>query len=119
MRRGPLFIFLFFPFHFSKTTEICFGSTKMGIPGKCISPWEKKIRKNDFAPSEKYSSYTPGPVLFGTGRLSNPLRVVEFGGPDLHFCGAQSALELLELPLHVTLFEEGDLLSSPCLFPFL
>ena len=44
-----------------KTTEICCGSTKIGI-----FYWEKvfhagkKIRKNDFAPSEKYSSYAPG-----------------------------------------------------------
>ena len=41
-------------------TEICFGSTKMGI-----FYWEKafhsgkKIRKNDFAPSEKYACYAP------------------------------------------------------------
>ena len=44
-----------------KTTEICFGSTKMGI-----FYWEKafhagkKIRKNDFVPSDKHSSYAPG-----------------------------------------------------------
>ena len=30
MRRG-LFFFFFFCFTLSKTTEICFGSTKMGI----------------------------------------------------------------------------------------
>ena len=49
----PPFLSLF------KTTEICFGSTKMGI-----FYWEKafhagkKSGKNDFAPSEKYSSYS-------------------------------------------------------------
>ena len=41
--------------------EICFESTKMEI-----FYWEKalhtreKIRKNDFAPSEKITCYTPG-----------------------------------------------------------
>ena len=43
-----------------KTTEICFGSTKIGIfyPEKAFHAG-KKIRKNDFAPSKKYSSCTP------------------------------------------------------------
>ena len=43
-----------------QTTEICFGSTKMGIfyREKAFHAG-KKIRKNDFAPSEKYSSYAP------------------------------------------------------------
>ena len=47
-------------FFFLRTTEICFGSTKMGI-----FYWKKafhageKMRKNDFAPSEKFSSNTP------------------------------------------------------------
>ena len=42
--------------------EICFGSTKIGIFN-----WEKafhfgkKVRKNYFAPSEKYACYTPVP----------------------------------------------------------
>ena len=53
-RRG-LFFFLFFFFFFFhwlfKTTEICFGSTKMGIfyREKAFHAG-KKIRKNDFAP---------------------------------------------------------------------
>ena len=43
-----------------KTTEICFGSTKMGIfyQEKAFHK-RKKNWKNDFAPSEKYSSYAP------------------------------------------------------------
>ena len=42
-------------------TEICFGSTKMGIfyREKAFHAG-KKIRKNDFAPSEKYACYAPG-----------------------------------------------------------
>ena len=55
MRRG-----LFFCFSLFKTTKICFGSTKMEIfyREKSISRREK-IRKNDFAPSEKFSCYAP------------------------------------------------------------
>ena len=48
-----LFLFLIFCLSLFKTTGICFESTKMGI-----FYWEK-IRKNYFAPSEKYSSYAP------------------------------------------------------------
>ena len=61
MKGGKLqndkFLFLF-PFTF-KTTEICSGSTKMGIfyREKAFQTG-KIIRKNDLAPSEKYSSYT-------------------------------------------------------------
>ena len=49
-----LLVCLFFAFHFSKTTKICFGCTKVEIfyPEKGFHPG-KKIRKNDFAPSEK------------------------------------------------------------------
>ena len=60
MRRGPFFFF-FFCFSLFKMTKICFGSTKMEI-----FYWEKvfhagkKIRKNDFAPSEIFSCYAPG-----------------------------------------------------------
>ena len=49
-------LFFFFCLSLFKTTKICFGSTKMEI-----FYWEKsflagkKIRKNDFAPSEKFS----------------------------------------------------------------
>ena len=59
IKRGEdLFFFFFFLLSLLKTTEICFGSTKMGI-----FYWEKafhagkKIRKNYFAPSEKYACY--------------------------------------------------------------
>ena len=52
--------FFFFFFSLFKTTKICFGSTKVGI-----FYWEKafhagKNQENDFAPSEKYSSYATG-----------------------------------------------------------
>ena len=56
--RRVLFFFFFF---FFKTTKICFGSTKIDI-----SYWEKafhagkKIRKYDFAPSEKFYCNAPG-----------------------------------------------------------
>ena len=50
---------LFF-FHFWKMTEICFGSTKMGI-----FYWEKISRREKnqekwLCPSEKYACFTPG-----------------------------------------------------------
>ena len=53
---GPFFFFFSFCFSLLKTTETCFGSTKMGIfyRGK-----GEKIRENDFAPSEKYAIYAP------------------------------------------------------------
>ena len=64
MKRGDdffSFFFFFFCFALLKTTEICFGSTKMGIfyREKTFHAGEK-IRKNDFAPSEKYACYAPG-----------------------------------------------------------
>ena len=52
------FVFVFcFPL-FKKTTKISFGSTKMEIfyREKVFHAW-KKIRKNDFATSEKFSCY--------------------------------------------------------------
>ena len=58
---GEDFFFFFFSFSLFKTTEICFRSTKMGIFYRekiHFPPW-KKIKKNYFAPSEKYSSYAP------------------------------------------------------------
>ena len=64
IKSGEDLFFFFFLLSLLKTTKICFGSTKMGI-----FYWEKtfhagkKIRKNDFAPSEKYACYAPG----GTG----------------------------------------------------
>ena len=55
---GEDLFFFFFFFSLFKTTEICFGSTKMGIfYQEKVFHARKKIRKNDFAPSEKYSSY--------------------------------------------------------------
>ena len=50
-------------FSLFKTTKISFGSTKMEIfyQEKSISRREK-IRKNDFAPSEKFSCYTPDSI---------------------------------------------------------
>ena len=56
------FFFFFFLLSSLKTTEICSGSTKIGIfyREKAFHAGEK-IRKNDFAPFEKYSSYAPDP----------------------------------------------------------
>ena len=56
-------LFFFFCFSLLKTMKICFGSTKMGIfyREKAFHAG-KKIRKNDFAPSEKYACYAPGVV---------------------------------------------------------
>ena len=55
-----------FCFSLFKTIEICFGCTKMGISywkkNKHFTPG-KKIRKNDFATSEKYSCYAPAAWL--------------------------------------------------------
>ena len=63
IKRGEDLLDLFCVFCFSllKTMEICFGSTKMGIfyREKAFHVG-KKIRKNDFAPSEKYACYAPG-----------------------------------------------------------
>ena len=70
VRKWFFFFFFFFCFSLFKTTKICFGSTKMEIfyQEKAFHAG-KKIGKNDFAPSEKFSCYTPslepccGPVL--------------------------------------------------------
>ena len=52
-KKGRWKFFLLFSFHFSKPLKFVF----------CLPKWEistgKKIRKNDFVPSEKYSSYAP------------------------------------------------------------
>ena len=63
MKIGEDFFF-FFCFSLLKTTEICFGSTKMGIfyREKAFHAG-KKSRKNDFAPSEKYACYAPAEIL--------------------------------------------------------
>ena len=59
-----LFLFCFSLF---KTTKICFGSTKMEIfyREKAFHA-RKKIRKNDFAPSEKFSCYSPAGGMLTT-----------------------------------------------------
>ena len=49
---------LFFVFSLFKTAEISFESTNMGIFYEKAFYTGKKIRKNDFAPYLKYSSYT-------------------------------------------------------------
>ena len=58
---GEAFFFFFFCLSLFKTTKICFGSTKVVIfyQEKAFHAG-KKIRKNDFAPSEKFSCYAPG-----------------------------------------------------------
>ena len=63
-----LFCFVFFfAFHFRKRREFVFlgVSNKNGnfLPGKNISRREK-IRKNDFAPSEKYACYAPDQLVY-------------------------------------------------------
>ena len=56
MRRG--LVFFFFAFHFSKPLKFVFGLPKCEFStGKKAFHTGKKIRKNDFAPSEKYYSY--------------------------------------------------------------
>ena len=64
-KRGEdLFFFFFFCFSLLKTTKIFFGSTKMWIFHREKSfQAGKKIRKNDFAPSEKYACYAPGHAM--------------------------------------------------------
>ena len=54
------FFFFFFCFSLFKPTKICFGPTKKEIfyREKAVHAG-KKIRKNDFAPSEKFSCYAP------------------------------------------------------------
>ena len=52
--------FFFFVFSLFKTTEICLGATKVWIFYREKAFYTgKKIRKSDFAPSEKFSSYAP------------------------------------------------------------
>ena len=82
-RWGPFFFFFFFCFSLLKTTKICFGSTKMEIfyREKAFHAG-KKIRKNDFAPSEKYACYAPGHIPTKT-KLECPL-------------GLQISFELIE-----------------------
>ena len=60
MRRGPFFFFFFFfffsfAFHFSKRRKFVLGLPKWNFStGKKAFHAGKKIRKNDFAPSEKF-----------------------------------------------------------------
>ena len=62
IKRGEdvFFFFFFFCFSLLKTTEICFGSTKMGIfyREKVFHAGKKKSGKMT-APSEKYACYAP------------------------------------------------------------
>ena len=55
------FFFFFSSFCYSlfKTTEICFGSTKIGI---FYGEKAFDAGKNDFAPSKNFSSYAPGQI---------------------------------------------------------
>ena len=56
-----VFCFFFFAFHFSKPLKFVWGLPKWEFSaGKNHFMPGKKIRKKDFAPSEKYSSYAPG-----------------------------------------------------------
>ena len=56
-----LFFFFFFCFYTFENDENLFWGcqNRNFLPGKSISRWEKKIRKNDFAPSEKFSCCAP------------------------------------------------------------
>ena len=57
--RTFFFFFFFFAFHFSKPMKFVLGLPKGEfLPGKSIHTG-KKFKKNDFAPSEKYSFYAP------------------------------------------------------------
>ena len=61
-----------------KTIKICCGSTKTGIfyREKAFQAG-KKIRKNYFAPSEKYSSYTPVKSICRHIMTSRPFDIFE------------------------------------------
>ena len=60
MRRGPFFFFFFSPFHFSRQRKFVLGVPKWNFStGKKEFTPGKKIRKNDFAPSEKKIPVTP------------------------------------------------------------
>ena len=63
---GDLFFFFslfktfFFFFHFSKRLKFVLGLPKWGFSTEKIAfHARKKIRKNNFAPSEKYACYAP------------------------------------------------------------
>ena len=74
MRRGFLFIYLFFFLLFTfKTTEICFGFTKMGIfcQEKNISHQEKNQEKLFLCLSLKNIPLTPLPVVFQNSVLES------------------------------------------------
>ena len=61
------FFFFFFCFSLFKTTKISFGSTKMDIfYRENAFHAVKKIRKNEFAPSEKFFCYAP---VFQQGKI--------------------------------------------------
>ena len=55
------FFFFFFFFRFSKPLKFVLGPPKWKFStGKKYFMPKKKNRKNDFAPSENFSCYTPG-----------------------------------------------------------
>ena len=67
-------LFFFLAFHPSKRLKFVLGLPKQeSSTGKKYLMLGKKIKKNDFAPSEKYSCYAPaseglimGPIWYGT-----------------------------------------------------
>ena len=65
IKRGEdlFFFFFFFCFSLLKNDKNLFWVYQNGnfLPGKSISRREKNIRKKNFAPSEKYACYAPGP----------------------------------------------------------
>ena len=59
--RTFFFLFCFLAFHFLKPLKFVWVyKNGQFLPGKIIVHAGKKIRKSDFAPSEKYPSYAPG-----------------------------------------------------------
>ena len=58
--RRPSFFFFFFFFCFSKPLKFVLGLPKWKVStGKKHFMAGKKLRKNNFAPSEQYSCYAP------------------------------------------------------------
>ena len=66
MKRRPFFLllllFFFLSFYISKRLKFGLGlpKWKFATGKKHFTPGEKCLRKNDFAPSEKFSCYAPG-----------------------------------------------------------
>ena len=107
MRRDFFKIF-FFCFSLFKTTEICFGFTKMGIfyRGKAFHAG-KNFRKNYFAPSEKYSSYTrapPGGKVNSSRLLLYPDILKSVGWATIHQRPNSSWTNDTKLPVMLPIF---------------